>query len=224
MLRLCINQKGAKVQNINEKEMNNSLEFAQYKAQRIKELVPDYNQPGIKILDFGCGDGTMTNYLQEVFFEATIIGVDISKDALEQARQNYQHIQFKHLEQNALGFPDNHFNLIIAAEIFHHINRTQHKKYLDEILRVLKKTGTFIMLERNSYNVGAFFRFKRDPQEYGNRLLSPWYTSTLLKKYGKPHFYYYCFFPTWLWFLVFLEPWLIKVPLGQLYGVVIKKN
>jgi ubiquinone/menaquinone biosynthesis C-methylase UbiE len=195
-----------------------SIEFAQFKAQRIKELVPEYNEPGIKILDFGCGEGAMTNYLQEVFFQASIIGIDSSKIAIAQAQQDYPAILFKHMQNIMQDFSDNYFDLIIASEVFHHIASEEHTKNIEALMRVLKPKGTFILLELNSYNLNTFFRFKHDPEEKDNYLLSPLYTERLLKQYGPTTCYFYCFFPQWLSFLTFLEPWLIKIPLGQFYA------
>ncbi len=163
--------------------MNESIEFAQYRAQSIKDLVPQLNKPTIQILDFGCGDGLLTNYLQTVFFEATVSGADQSAVALEHAHITYPEISFTKIKNHQLSFPDNSFDCVVASLVLHHIAREEHAHWIAEIMRVLKPNGMFIVQELNPYNLFAYWRFKRDPEEKGAQMVSLFYLSQLLKKY-----------------------------------------
>ncbi|MEX0940163.1 MAG: class I SAM-dependent methyltransferase [Candidatus Babeliales bacterium] len=201
-----------------------SIEFAQSAAQRIKELVPQLNRSGVKILDFGCGNGLLTYYLQEVFFESTVIGIDTDKKKIQEVCVNYPEITFQEIKNNEqLPFSDASFDLIVVSLTLHHIQKNKHKKIINELMRVLKKDGYLICLELNLYNFSTRQSFYNDLQEQGNTLLSPRYLKSLLKNIGKTSTYYFNFFSKYLSFFEFLEPYLWWLPFGQWYLVVCKK-
>jgi len=199
---------------------HDSLEYAQYKAQRIKNLIPEFNRSGINILDFGCGDGLMTNYLQEVFFEANVIGVDQSEEKVMRARKNYPGISFQHIAQKRLPFADNTFDALVAADVLHHISRSEHQRWLKELMRVLKPGGYFILLELNPWNIFTRREFKRNQLEKNAHMLSPHYAKKLLNNFGQSKSHYYYFFPKWFIF----EPIIKKLPLSSLYSVSLQKD
>ncbi len=168
-----------------------AIEFAQYRAQCIKDLVPQLNKSNIQILDFGCGDGLLTNYLQTVFFESTVSGADQSVSELKYARSAYPEIPFTKIKNQQLPFPDNYFDCVVASLVLHHIPRVKHAHWVAEIMRVLKPNGIFIAQELNPYNLFAYWRFKRDPEEKGAQMVSPFYIRNLLKNYDvrKDHWF-----------------------------------
>jgi len=112
----------------------------------------------LKVLDLGCGDGYGTKILTE---EAShIIGVDISKHAINAARMKYpdKNITFqtiRSLEIEPLPFKNASFDAVISFQVIEHIGDTN--KYLNEINRVLKINGKFFLSTPNaSYRLLPF--------------------------------------------------------------------
>lgn len=198
--------------------------FAEYKVLKLKELISDLVNKPISILDFGCGDGVMSSFVNHVFVHAEVFGVDQSAEAIEVARMAYEDVYFAVLEEK-IPVADSSFDVVVAAEIFHHIPFKEHDYYVREMMRVLKPNGLLVLFELNPLNLMTVYRFKRNPLEGGMHMLFPWSAKKLLKQYGKIiTLNFYSFFPHWLRKLYFLEQYMIKIPVGTLYAVVVQKQ
>lgn len=197
--------------------------FAEYKAQKIQEWFPDLVQKKISILDFGCGDGLMTSFVQHIFVHADMYGVDPSTESIEIAREAYEGIHFSPSDET-LHFPDNSFDFIYAAGVFHHIPFDQHEHYKKELLRVLKPNGTLLLFELNPLNPLTVYTFKTNPIDQNAQMMTPWYTKKLLQSEGNTILRFYCFFPKALHVLRFLEPYLTWLPFSALYAVSMRKS
>jgi len=198
--------------------------FAQYQAQKLKNWFRRYNKSGTMILDFGCGAGLMTNFVQEVFYEAHVIGIDPNADNIQKARTAFSTIDFIELHNNILPFDDNTFDCIYSANVLHHIPFEQHQQTIKELMRVLKPHGTLIILELNPYNPWVAHSFATNPIEKHARMLKPGSTKSLLKPFGSPKIWYYNFFPNILSWLIPLEDFIWWLPIGSLYATIVKKE
>lgn len=196
--------------------------FAEYQAQKLAAWFPEKLNAPIAILDFGCGDGLMTSFVQHIFVNATLYGVDPSAEHIALAKDMYEGIHFT-LSDEKLDFPDNIFDLIYATEVFHHIPREYHARYCAELLRVLKPGGTLVIFELNPLNGATFYRVKTDPHEKDAYLMTPWRLQRLLKPYGPTTIRFYDFFPNFLSSLRSLEPYLSWLPFGALYAISVRK-
>ncbi|MGC8889892.1 MAG: methyltransferase domain-containing protein [bacterium] len=107
-----------------------------------KELVK-----GMSVLDVACGEGYGSNMLAETAKE--VIGVDISKETIEQARRKYvkKNLCFKVMNAEELSFEDSYFDIVVSFETIEHLERPY--KFLKEIKRVLKDGGLFIVSTPN---------------------------------------------------------------------------
>ncbi len=198
--------------------------FAAYKTQKMMKWFEDLIAEPISILDFGCGDGLMTNFVKEAFWKARVVGVDSSEKSIEVAENNYPAIDFYKTNDTRLNFPDAIFDLVFAAGVFHHIPFEQHEAHLQEIIRVLKPGGFFILFELNTLNPLTVRTFKRNPIDQDARMMHFWYSKKLLSSHGNAKTIFYCFFPKILSFLRRLEPYLIWLPVGALYASIVKKK
>lgn len=200
--------------------------FARYKAQKLAEWLKKYQIKNPRILDFGCGDGVMTNYVTHYFPDATVFGVDPSGKSIEVAQKSFSHIRFSVSsdESTDLTFENNFFDIIYAAGAFHHIPFNLHDGYMESLKRILKPNGFLVMFELNPLNPLTVRTFKRNPIDINAKMLSPWYAYRLAKKSGTPSLKFYCFFPRFMKFFRWSECMLTKVPFGALYAIIIKKN
>jgi pseudaminic acid biosynthesis-associated methylase len=102
-----------------------------------KEFLLDLSRD-IKILEVGCNVGAQLTGLQELGFE-DLTGIEISKKATEQAKQNTKNINFLNASALNLPFKDNSFDLTFTAGVLIHINPRDLNKVIDEIYRTSKK-------------------------------------------------------------------------------------
>jgi 2-polyprenyl-3-methyl-5-hydroxy-6-metoxy-1,4-benzoquinol methylase len=97
------------------------------------------------VLDVGCGTGYGTAYLAEN--AKSIVGIDISKQALRWARKHYPVTDFIEMDVQQLRFANNTFDLIVSSENFEHL--PNQEKHLDELARVLRPDGLCFVASPN---------------------------------------------------------------------------
>lgn len=82
---------------------------------------------GIKrVLDFGCGEGTTTEFLANTLPSASVLGVDQSSSGIDCANSNYRaaNLEFRHQPGDA-GFRETDFDLITCFEVLEHVDDWQ---------------------------------------------------------------------------------------------------
>ena len=104
---------------------------------------------GIVILDLACGTGYGANMLAESS-KNTVIGGDISEDALLMATNKYKqnNLSFQKLDGTALPFSDNYFDIVTSFETIEHLS--EYNKLVSEFYRVLKPGGKLFLSTPNS--------------------------------------------------------------------------
>ncbi len=113
---------------------DNKHDFVAEYGKGLLEFVPDnMNQ---KILDLGCGTGTLTAQLSNLAH--TVIGVDSSSNMIEKAQHQFQNIKFMQCDALALPF-ENEFDVVFSNAVFHWID--DHDALLKNVYKVLKKDG-----------------------------------------------------------------------------------
>ncbi|MGE5342346.1 MAG: class I SAM-dependent methyltransferase [Candidatus Omnitrophota bacterium] len=124
------------------------LEFPDtyYLAYRDLPAIISEHTRGRKAIDFGCGAGRSTRFLEKLGFDA--VGVDISEDMIKKAKEidpngNYHLIE----EGNLSQFEDNGYDLILCAFTFDNIPSAEQKiNILKEFKRLLKNDGRVVNL------------------------------------------------------------------------------
>jgi len=111
-----------------------------------KFLLP-HIKPHFRILDVGCGPGTITTGFASLVPDGEVIGLDYSAEVVERARSLAQSqgllnkvtfMQGNLLE--SLPFSDESFDVIFASQVFGHL-QSGAPKALRECKRLLKPTG-----------------------------------------------------------------------------------
>ncbi|MEY2706788.1 MAG: hypothetical protein RI905_539 [Pseudomonadota bacterium] len=90
-------------------------------------------KPGAQVLDVGCGDGTLLNYLKESK-AAHVYGVELADDKVLACAQKGLNIVQQNLEGGLALFEDNSFDTVILSQTLQTIHQTA--RILSEIARV----------------------------------------------------------------------------------------
>ena len=134
------------------KEEPGTLEFFE-RHNSIREEVEKYakgfcefeSSRNLKLLDIGCGTGwVVCEYARH---GAEVTGIDLTEAATLIARKRLQlyglNADIKEADAENLPFEDESFDMVTSMGVLHHTPDTQ--KALDEIHRVLRKNGKFII-------------------------------------------------------------------------------
>jgi ubiquinone/menaquinone biosynthesis C-methylase UbiE len=115
----------------------------------------DHLEPHMRILDIGCGPGSITCGLAELVPEGSVLGVDISPTVLEQAKANVatkdlQNISFQTGNVlQGLPFPDHSFDVVFTHQCLVHLS--DPVKAMREMKRLCRKRGIVASREGDAH-------------------------------------------------------------------------
>ena len=105
---------------------------------------------GDTVLDIGCGGGNTLARMAERVTEGHLTGIDYAETSVEASRRfnaslvDAGHMEILHGSVEALPFADAHFDAVVTVESFYFWPSPE--KSLEEVARVVKKGGTFLLL------------------------------------------------------------------------------
>jgi len=114
-----------------------------------KRLIEQANpQPGERILDLGCGTGTLTIMLQRRQPAAEVVGLDGDSRVLDIAQKKADRIGVASIRwdkglADELPYPDESFDTVITSMMLHHLTLAEKLGAFQEVYRVLKPGGSF---------------------------------------------------------------------------------
>ncbi len=139
--------------------------------------------PGRRVLDAGCGVGWGSELLR-LAGAASVVGVDISEDALAAARQRAPECEFVPGGLEKLPFADHEFDVVVCMEALEHAEDTGGS--LDQLARVLTPDGVLLVSSPNPgvYNPGNPFHLHELTADELHRELAARFAHTrLLRQY-----------------------------------------
>ena len=113
-----------------------------FKALLIEQAAP---VPGQRILDLGCGTGTLAIQLKQLEPRAEVVGLDADPAMLSQARTKADRagIELELTEglSTELPYEDASFDRVLSTLFFHHLDPEPKRQTAREIARVLRPGG-----------------------------------------------------------------------------------
>lgn len=108
-------------------------------------------EPGQKVLDVGCGTGSLVVLTKSLHPQADVTGIDPDPKALARARRKMQRagVEVALDEGFAQELPYAHgtFDRVMSSFMFHHLKPEDKQGMLREVRRVLKAGGEFHLID-----------------------------------------------------------------------------
>ena len=194
--------------------MEEDAYFARYKVDYL--AAASRGRDIQRLLDFGCGAGRSLEYLVSAFPQTEVHGFDPSTESLRIAAQRAPRAE---LTDDWQQLAARRFDIVFAANVFHHIPRAELAQWLRRCGETLAPNGRLFVFEHNPTNPVTRWVFERCPFDVDahmiprRELLAIARDSGLTLARGR----YTLFFPKPLKLLRPLERWLGWLPLGAQY-------
>jgi ubiquinone/menaquinone biosynthesis C-methylase UbiE len=137
-------------------------------GRAVQELIYQANiERGQSILDIGCGTGSLVVTLQRQHSGLQLVGLDPDSKALQRARNKIRRagvsVQLDHGFADELPYSDRSFDRVFSSFMFHHLDEQERERTSREVLRVLKRGGSFHLLDfvANDAALGFFDGFMK---------------------------------------------------------------
>jgi ubiquinone/menaquinone biosynthesis C-methylase UbiE len=119
-------------------------ELARRTAARDAAFLLPWLRPGMRLLDVGCGPGSITLGLAEAVAPGQVVGIDIQPAQVERARaaasaRGTARVSFEVGSVYALPFPERSFDAVFANGVVMHLG--EPVRALAELRRVLRQGG-----------------------------------------------------------------------------------
>lgn len=108
------------------------------------------------VLDAGCGSGNVVFFLADRVLK--VIGADMSKNAIEFARQRalglkMGNLSFDKINLKKLPYPNESFTKVVLFEVIEHLGLDDYHKIISEIYRVMKNGGELYITTPNKLSL-----------------------------------------------------------------------
>jgi SAM-dependent methyltransferase len=101
--------------------------------------------PGERVLDLGCGTGTLSLWAKRSQPQADIVGLDGDPAGLSRARSKAKRfglsVQFDQGLADRMPYSEGAFDKVLSSLFFHHLDAATRKRVMREIGRVLRPDG-----------------------------------------------------------------------------------
>jgi 2-polyprenyl-6-hydroxyphenyl methylase/3-demethylubiquinone-9 3-methyltransferase len=107
-----------------------------------RRFLLEHVQPGMRVLDVGCGEGVFAAELARA--GAQVVGIDAAEEPLRRARARHPELDLRLVDgEGDWPLPDAGFDAVWAGEVIEHVADTA--AWLSEVRRVLRSGGALLL-------------------------------------------------------------------------------
>lgn len=198
--------------------------FAEGRITYLKRCLAAHGASTERVLDYGCGTGSSTQFFFELLGAQSVLGVDVSERSLAVAREKHEgrEADFATIDSRpaAAGF-----DLAFCNGVFHHIAVEARPQAMRYVAESLKPGGYFAFWENNPWSPAARYVMSRIPFDKDAIMVWPKQARGLMRSAGleviRTDFHFV--FPGALRALRRSEGLVKRLPLGAQYQVLARR-
>lgn len=100
-----------------------------------------YLEPGMKVLDIGCGWGSLGIYMRDKY-KTNVSGISVSREQIEYARQKAPDINWILDDYRSLN---GKYDRIVSVGMFEHVGYKNYNEFMATVRRLLDDKGLFLL-------------------------------------------------------------------------------
>lgn len=110
-----------------------------------------------EVLEIACGPGNITNYLLTKRPDLKILGIDLSANMIELAKQNNPTARFKLMDCRDIGSFKNKFDAVVCGFCLPYLEKEETNKLIEDTSKLLNQKGVFyISTIEGDYSLSGF--------------------------------------------------------------------
>ena len=124
----------------------NSLDDRVLRAPYVRHFIQKHFPPNreAKILDLGCGSGTLLHFLREAGYR-NVSGVDTSPEQVVEAqRSGIDGVRQGDLIDALRRIDNGEIDVVVTFDVIEHMNKPELLEFSEEVYRVLKTGGRWV--------------------------------------------------------------------------------
>ena len=198
--------------------------FTKVKADNLARLFAKHfhGAVGTKVLDVGCGNGTIHPLLLAHNPSFHLSGIDVAGEVIADARRSHPNISYDMYDGRLLPYSDAYFDAAFTICVMHHVPPSAWATFLTEMRRVVRPGGLLAVVEHNPANPLTRRIVNNCPLDKNAVLLRSGQLKAMLSEAGLQNVsvQFILFTPFDNAFFRFLDRALESVPLGAQYMTV----
>lgn len=116
--------------------------------ENVTSYISDHAASNAQVVDVGCGPGTVLAQLHSTRADLHLTGTDVDDAILALARDSLPlDIQLVRASATLLPFSDHSIDVVNSTFVFHHLNSEEKLLTMEEVKRVLKPNGFFLLAD-----------------------------------------------------------------------------
>lgn len=103
-------------------------------------------QPGQRVLDIGCGWGSLSCYLAQTF-DVEVVGITLSKRQLAAAKQRAQALGLRNVSFTLQDYREHHgsYDRVVSIGMFEHVGAPFHAAFFQSLMELLERDGAALV-------------------------------------------------------------------------------
>lgn len=126
---------------------NEALDEAQLAKKQHIAAKLKLDQPGLEVLDIGCGWGGMALFLAKEF-DVNVTGITLSQEQLQVAKERAKKAGLEHkvrFELRDYRLVNKKFDRIVSVGMFEHVGINYYDEFFKDIKKILKPDGVMLL-------------------------------------------------------------------------------